>query len=116
MSEKEIQQNAAKAAEFEAEEFTFQDDEQRARYYKVLSEGYKTLWMDEASKFEREKEENTRLVVIGESLVDEVTELKAKVSELNGYLEDRHKYIEELEMTLGLRNRSNPDLTIDDEL
>lgn len=46
----------------------------------------------------------------------EIHELKAKVSELNGYLEDRHKYIEELEMTLGLRNRSNPDLTIDDEL
>jgi hypothetical protein len=34
MSEKDVQQQAAKAAEFESEEFTFQDDEQRARYYK----------------------------------------------------------------------------------
>jgi hypothetical protein len=65
--------------------------------------------------YQLEQEENIRLVAIGESFVDEVNELKAKVSELNGYLEDRHKYIEELENTLGLRNRSNPDLTIDDE-
>ncbi len=80
MTEKEVQKNAAKAAEFEAEEFTFQDDEQRARYYKVLSEGYKTLWMDEAKKCE--------------TLVKE---------------------LQELEDTLGLRNRSNPDLTIEPE-
>lgn len=45
----------------------------------------------------------------------EIHELKNKISELNGYLEDRHKYIEELQNTLGLRNRSNPDLTIDPE-
>ena len=44
----------------------------------------------------------------------EIHELKNKISELNGYLEDRHGYIQELENTLGLRNRSNPDLTIDE--
>lgn len=98
MSEKEVQQKAIKAAEFESEEFTFQDDEQRARYYKVLSEGYKTLWMDEVSKSEEVVRERDAL---RKALTTPVLKL---VDELR-----------ELEDTLGLRNRSNPDLTIDEE-
>jgi predicted nuclease with TOPRIM domain len=96
----------------------------RDMYKETLQE--RDGWISEASllqskvqelteSYQLEQEENIRLVDIGESIVDEVNELKAKISELNGYLEDRHKYIEELENTLGLRNRSNPDLTIDEE-
>jgi len=103
--------------------------EEHALQYKTLEQSIRDLWvqacLDRDELNEQYKiavrDRNTVREMYKETLqerdgwISEVNELKAKVSELNVYLEDRHKYIEELENTLGLRNRSNPDLTIDDE-
>lgn len=119
MSEKDVQQQAAKAAEFETEEFTFQDDEQRARYYKVLSEGYKTLWIDVEGKLEVAKNVHTHTIDSLEGSINYwrkmVESKELTIQQLKAVIKNRDEEIEELSNTLGLRNRSNTDLTIDDE-
>jgi hypothetical protein len=119
MSEKDVKQQAAKAAEFETEEFTFQDDEQRARYYKVLSEGYKTLWIDVEGKLEVAKNVHTHTIDSLEGSINYwrkmVESKELTIQQLKAVIKNRDEEIEELSNTLGLRNRSNPDLTIDDE-
>jgi hypothetical protein len=75
---------------------TFERDE--------IDEQYKMAVSDRNTAREMYKE----TVQERDGWMTEANELKSKVDELN-------LYIEELENTLGLRNRSNPDLTIDDE-
>ena len=86
----------------------------------VMTEYASVMMREVQEAYELEQEHNIELVERIEELEQYITHSKESAQYLDQktLLEENtslRSYIEDLENTLGLRNRSNPDLTIDKE-